>query len=82
MATYKFAAEKKFGKFHGSLNKAGQETTPTANPALDTVEDLCEYLGDQLESQTVSEDDDTVIFRNVGYDDFAQLEWAVKRATY
>jgi hypothetical protein len=82
MATYKFAAEKKFGKFHGALNKAGVDNIPTSKPAHDTMEDLLGYLGDQLESQTVSEDDDTVIFRNVGYDDFSQLEWAVKRATY
>lgn len=82
MATYKFAANKRFGKFHGALCKAGTEPNPTDNPALDTMDDLLEYLTNELEGQKVVEDDDTIIFRNVGYEDFSQLEWAVKRATY
>lgn len=82
MATYKFEAVLKFGKFHGALAKAGERTIPTANPALDSVDDLVQYLLDQLDAQKIEEDEDSVIFRNVGYDDFSQLEQAVKRATY
>ena len=82
MATYKFVVEVRYGKLHGDLVESGQGADATAQPALDSVGDLVEYLNDQLEAKDVVEDDDSVIFRNVAYDDFAQLEWAVKRATY
>jgi hypothetical protein len=82
MATYRFAVEMKFGKLHGHLVKVGERPHAAAQPALESVSDLLNYLNDQLEAKAVEEDDDAVIFRNVAYEDFAQLESAVKQATY
>ena len=82
MATYRFEVAMQYGKLHGHLVPAGQRPSVTAQPAADSLADLVDTLHNQLETCGVTEEDDTVIFRNVAYEDFAQLEWAVRRATY
>jgi len=83
MATYKFNALQRFGKFHGDLfsvtDPAGD---PLKNPGHDSAAALSAFLQDQIEKLGLDEDGDAVIFRNNSYSDFADLDRAVRMATY
>ena len=83
MATYKFNAVQRYAKFYGSLCLAtGPQEDPLQMPAQDSTEGLCAYLTDRIGTLGLSEDDDTIIFRNASYDDFDALAKAVRMATY
>jgi hypothetical protein len=83
MATYKFNAVMRYGKFHGNLYLAtGEAGDPLTSPAQDNTNALSSFLQSQLEAKGLDEDSDTVIFRNNSYSDWSELEKAVRLATY
>ena len=83
MATYKFNAVQRYGKFHGALYKASDpQKDPLQHPAQDSAASLSAFLNAQISELGVDEDSDTIIFRNNSYNDFAALEKAVRLATY
>ena len=83
MSTYKFVAEKRYGKYYGAIAKAGTGPVDTnSSQPIETVDDMIDFMHDQMEGLHIQEGQDSVIFRNVSYDDFGDLEWAVRRATY
>jgi hypothetical protein len=82
MATYRFDAAKRFGKFHGVLSPASQKPDPAASPAFNSIEDLVEHLDTLLEQHQIKDRVDSVIFRSVAYSDLQQLSETVRWANY
>ena len=83
MATFKFNAVQRYGKFHGALYEAsGPKKDPLQHPAQESTTSLSAFLNAQISELGLDEDNDTIIFRNNSYDDFAALEKAVRLATY
>lgn len=82
MATYKFHAVQRYGKFHGTLYPASAPTPdPLKEPAQDNTGALADHLGDQISAMGLDDGDD-IIWRNVAYDDFDRLINAVRLASY
>jgi hypothetical protein len=82
MATYRFDAAKRFGKFHGALSPASLKPDPTSSPAFNSIEDLVEHLDTLLEQHQIRDRVDSVIFRSVAYSDLQQLSETVRWANY
>ena len=80
MATYKLEINKQFGQLQHRLFPSADAQPPFAKPVSD--------LNGLVEAVTASLDDvgvtkaDTVVFRQIGYDNRDDLRHAVRTATY
>ena len=82
MATWKLETESRFGKFFVHLRKAGDPKPDLAKTeALSSMNDAALKVLELAESNKLSEDDDSIIWRNIAYDDFDQLADEVRLAT-
>ena len=83
MATYKFEAEMRYGKYYGNLRKA---TDPKPNlvkgKELSNAAELATFFNAEIERLGLDEDDDTIIFRGCGHNDYVALEREIRFATY
>ena len=83
MATYKFDGIQRFGKFYGTFYKANAaKPDPLKNNALSDAKALSDYLRAQIAEGGLVEDEDSIIFRGVDYEDFEQLLREVRMSTY
>ena len=82
MATFKFDAEFRFGKYYAHLRSAGDPKPDlTKQPALESAKDVSDFLNDEIVKPKLS-DDDYIILRNNAYEDFDQLADEIRRASY
>lgn len=83
MATYKVEIVARLGKLHASFYEVGgSKVNPSDTPALDNVEDVIKVVQTEITSRNLNEDGDSVIFRNIAYDDFTKLSREIKMAKY
>ena len=83
MASYKLDVVSRLGKFHRAFYEAtGAKGDPLDTEANDSLDDLCKAIVGDIEAAGLDEESDTIIFRNIAYDNYTQLTREVKRATY
>ncbi len=83
MATYKVEVVSRLGKLHASLYEAtGSKIDPTETPPHDSITDIWKALEAQIEQRGLDEETDSIIFRNIAYDDFSKLSREIRMATY
>ena len=83
MATYKVEIVARHGKLHSSFFSAsGPKLDPLDSPARDSVEDLVNSLSTEIEKAGLNEEGDSIIFRNIAYDNFAKLLREIRMANY
>ena len=83
MATYKLDIIARHGKYYSVLYPAGGgKGNPLDNEPADNIGDILENLEEEIESKGLDEENDSIIFRQIAYDDFTSLAREIKRATY
>lgn len=83
MASYKLDVLSRLGKFHRAFYDAtGAKGDPRDSEAIASLDDLCKAITADIEAAGLDEESDTIIFRNIAYDNYSQLTREVKRATY
>lgn len=83
MATYKFEAEQRYGKYFAHLRKAADvKPNLTQEKPMASAEEVADFLIKQTEKLKLKEGADSIIWRNVAYEDFDSLADSVRRATY
>ena len=83
MATYKFEAEMRYGKYYGNLRSATDPKPDLSKGSpLTSATELANYFNAEIERIGLDEDDDTIIFRGCGHNDYVALEREIRFATY
>ncbi len=83
MATYKVEMTKQLGKFHAAFwNASGAKTSPLDSPGFESLADAVKAIETAIDKAGLDDDNDSVIFRGIAYDDFAMLTREIGRATY
>ncbi|MEL6181684.1 MAG: hypothetical protein AAFS10_22180 [Myxococcota bacterium] len=83
MATYKFEAEMRYGKYYGNLRKASDPKPDlTKGQAMSNAAELADFFNTEIERLSLDEDEDTIIFRGCGHNDYIALEREIRFATY
>lgn len=83
MATYKFEAIKRYGKYYANMRKATDaKPNLTKGTAMTSPEDIVEFFNQELERLNIVEDEDTIIFHDCGHTDFMALEREIRFANY
>lgn len=83
MATYKFHATMRFGKYYGALRKAGEAAPDlTKETPVTSAKLMGDTLEDYLENSDLVEGDDSIIFRDNSFTDFYTLAQYVRLAQY
>jgi hypothetical protein len=83
MATYKVEIVQRHGKYHQAFYDAnGPKGNPLDSKAAESIDDIVKAVQGEIEKRHLDPDQDTVIFRNIGYSDFSMLTREIKRGTY
>jgi len=83
MATYKLDIIKRHGKFHAAFYGATDpKPDPAESPAQESIGDVWKQVTKTIEDKKLDEENDSIIFRNIAYDDFTMLAREVKMGTY
>ncbi|MCA9562135.1 MAG: hypothetical protein KC561_01540 [Myxococcales bacterium] len=83
MATYKVDVISKLGKFHYALWEAsGPKGDPNDSAAHDNLDDVVSSLRRDIDNAGFDDEDDSVIFRGIAYDDIGRLSREIKMGTY
>lgn len=80
MATYKLEIKKEFGQLHLRMYASADLAPTFAGPVKDLI-GLIEAVNSSLDERKVTSAD-TVVFRQIGYNDRTDLRDAVRTATY
>jgi hypothetical protein len=83
MATYKLSIVSKLGKFYLAFGtSSAPKVEPTQNPALGSVSEVVSELKKQIETKKLEGTSDTIIYRNIAYDDWELLSREVALSTF
>jgi hypothetical protein len=81
MAVYRLDVEKRFGQFLLRLYPQGELAPPFGAPCTH-VKALVAELAARLDGLTLAPDADSVVFRNIAYDDPVALRETVRLSRY
>lgn len=83
MAVYKLDILSRFGKFYAAFYAAETpKPNPTDNKPLNSMEEVLAQINEEIKKHGLDEEQDTIIFRNIGYDDYTKLAREVRMGTY